>query len=128
MQRFQGPKPREASRPPDDIFFQPWYLPKDVYLQIRRILPNIHLSKMRFYFEDHGCLKCGAHQSLYGSNGLCEKCSNLIRGRIVRALQRRLQKVGVLEPNSAVVAALSDGMTRAQELLRKLKPGRSQSR
>lgn len=109
------------SNPDNDIFLQPWYLPREVYLEIRRILPNIHFTKMRFYFEDFGCLKCGTRDSFYGSNGLCEKCSVLIRGRIVRALKGRLKNVGVLEPENNIPNALGGGMTSARALIHNLK-------
>jgi hypothetical protein len=111
--------------PDEEVFLQPWYLPKDVDLQIRRILPNIHLSKMRYYFEDYGCLKCGTRDSLYGSNGLCERCNVVVRGRVSRALQRRLKSVGVLEPKSELLGSLGNGMISAQKLLRHLTRRRS---
>lgn len=114
--------------PDDEAFLQPWYLPKDVYLQIRRVLPHIHLSKMRYYFEDYGCLKCGTRDSLYGSNGLCETCNGLIRGRVVRALQRRLKKVGVLDSADDLSGALGDGMKSAQILLHHLTSRRAATR
>jgi hypothetical protein len=101
----------------DDVFLQPWFVPKEVYLQIRRLLPNIHLAKMRYYFEDYGCLKCGERKSLYGSNGLCERCNVVIRGRLVRSLKRRLKEVGIIEPTPGLSGALRDSMAAAQELL-----------
>ena len=119
---------KAESIPENEIFLQPWYLPREVYLEIRRILPNVHLSKMHFYFEDYGCLKCGTRDSLYASNGLCERCSVLIRGRIVRALKRRLKSVGVLEPENTISNALGDGMTSAQQLLHSLTSRRPASR
>jgi hypothetical protein len=105
-----------------DVFLQPWFLPRDVYVQIRRVLPNAHLSKMRYYFEDYGCLRCGVRDSLYGSNGFCEKCGVLIRGRVTRALKRRLRNVGEVGPELEILNALGNGMETAQELLHKLKP------
>lgn len=115
---------RYKSRNPmldDDVFLQPWFVPKDVYLEMRRLLPNIHLSKMRYYFEDYGCLKCGERKHLYGSNGLCERCSVLIRGRIVRALQRRLKAVGNIEAPHDIASALGSGIDAARFLLRDLR-------
>lgn len=109
------PKGRKPSRT-DEIFLQPWYIPRDVYLEIRRVLPNIHLAKMRYYFEDYGCLKCGDRKALYGSNGLCERCSVLIRGRVARCLERRLKKVGVLPRTQELSDSLADGMIAAQKL------------
>ena len=105
-----------------DVFLQPWFLPRDVYVQVRRVLPNAHLSKMRYYFEDYGCLRCGVRDSLYGSNGFCEKCGVLIRGRVTRALKRRLRNVGEVGPELEILNALGNGMETAQELLHKLKP------
>lgn len=105
----------------DDIFLQPWYVPRDVYLQIRRLLPNIHLSKMRYYFEDYGCLKCGQRTSLYGSNGLCERCTVLVRGRVVRALERRLKDVGEIKRTPNLSDSVGDGTMAAQNLLQSLK-------
>ena len=43
----------------DDIFLQPWFLPWKTASSIRTLLPADHRHKMRFYFEDYGCLKCG---------------------------------------------------------------------
>jgi len=81
----------------DDIFLQPWYMPKPVSLQMRKILLSIHLAKMRYYFDDHGCLRCERRDILYGSNGMCENCSVVVRGRLSNCLKRRLRKVGVVE-------------------------------
>jgi hypothetical protein len=105
-----------------NVFLQPWFLPRDVYAQIRRVLPSAHLSKMRYYFEDYGCLRCGVRDSLYGSNGFCEKCSVLIRGRVTRALKRRLRNVGEVGPELEILNALGNGMETAQELLQRLRP------
>jgi hypothetical protein len=96
------PSPRSSGRRSapvrdDDIFLQPWYMPKHVSLQMRKILPSIHLAKMRYYFDDHGCLRCERRDILYGSNGMCENCSVVVRGRLANCLKRRLRNVGVLE-------------------------------
>ena len=72
---------------------------------------------MRYYFEDCGCLKCGVRDSLYSSNGFCEKGSVLIRGRVTRALKRRLRNVGEVGPELEILNALENGMETAQELL-----------
>jgi len=113
-----------------NVFLQPWFLPRDVYAQIRRVLLSAHLSKMRYYFEDYGCLRCGVRDSLYGSNGFCEKCGVLIRGRVTRALKRRLRNVGEVGPELEILNALGNGMETAQELLQRLRPrkGRRESR
>jgi ribosomal protein L40E len=78
----------------DELFLQPWFLPKPTYLALRRLLPSSQMAKMRYYFEDYGCLKCGGRDSLYASNGMCKRCSMVVRGRIVLSLKRRFQRVG----------------------------------
>lgn len=118
----KGPVNKSNRELDSDVFLQPWFLPRDVYIQIRRVLPSAHLSKMRYYFEDYGCLKCGVRDSLYGSNGFCEKCGVLIRGRVTRALKRRLRDVGEVGPELEILNALGNGMETAQELLHRLKP------
>lgn len=78
----------------DELFLQPWFLPKATYLKLRRILPSSQMAKMRYYFEDYGCLKCGDRNALYASNGLCKGCSIIVRSRVVLALKRRFRRLG----------------------------------
>ena len=42
---------------------QPWFMPfEGVAQEMRRLIPSAHLSKMRFYYEDFGCIRCGEHK------------------------------------------------------------------
>jgi hypothetical protein len=107
---------RSASVRDDDIFPQPWYMPKAVSLQMRKILPSIHLAKMRYYFDDHGCLRCERRDILYRSNGMCENCSVVVRGRLANCLKRRLRNVGVVEDFSE---ALGECVSSAREIIRR---------
>jgi hypothetical protein len=84
--------------PEDELFLQPWFLSKSQYAAVRRILPPSQMLKMRYYFDDYGCLKCGNIKALYGSNGFCRGCSVVIRSRVVLALTRRFKKLGVRVP------------------------------
>jgi len=67
-------------------------MPKPVSLQMRRILPSIHLAKMPYYFDDHGCLRCARGDILYGGNGIGENCSVIVRGRLANCLKRRFKR------------------------------------
>jgi hypothetical protein len=96
---------------------QPWFLPAEVYLELRRVLPPTQIMKMRYYFEDFGCLRCDSNTTIYGSNGLCEKCSVLIRGRVSRALKRRMKSLGELGRREPVNDLRRES---ANELLRRL--------
>jgi hypothetical protein len=109
-QRSQEPRSED-----EEVFLQPWFLPNDVSRQIRRLLPNIHLMKMRYYFEEYGCIRCERRDILYATNGLCENCAPLIRGRVVICLKKRLKSVGVSE--SQQYDALDDCVSSAREIL-----------
>jgi hypothetical protein len=73
----------------DNIFLQPWFLPQHAALAVKRILPPEHRHKMRFYFDDYGCLKCGERNVTYGSNALCKTCVQQVKLRLFWAIKRR---------------------------------------
>lgn len=73
----------------DDIFLQPWFVSKEIASAICHLIPDTFLSKMRFYFEDWGCLVCGKKNGTYMSNGMCSRCVNRIRQRLLSSLERR---------------------------------------
>ncbi len=96
----------KVGSPEDELFLQPWFVPKAVYAEIRKILPPSQMLKMRYCFDDYGCLKCGKLNALYGSNGFCRPCSILIRARVVLALKRRFKRLGVQVSNEPFEAYL----------------------
>ena len=73
----------------DDIFLQPWFLSRHTAFAIKRILPPEHRHRMRFYFDDYGCLKCGKKDVAYGSNALCKPCMQQVKLRMFFAIKRR---------------------------------------
>lgn len=73
----------------EDIFLQPWFLPRDTAFAIKRILPPEHRHKMKFYFDDYGCLRCKKRQITYGSNGLCKPCMQEVKLKLFFAIKRR---------------------------------------
>jgi hypothetical protein len=101
----------------EDVSLQPWFLPKDISLQIRMLLPHIQLTKMRYYFDDHGCLRCERRDVLYGSCGLCESCSATVRRRLQTCLKKRLKAVGVRSTRRAAYD-LADPVLAARDILR----------
>jgi hypothetical protein len=95
MQSLNKPKLGSAE---DELFLQPWFVPKSAYMEIRKILPPSQMLKMRYYFDDYGCLKCGKLNALYCSNGMCKECSVIVRARVALALKRRFKKIGANVP------------------------------
>ena len=73
----------------DTIFLQPWFLPRDTAFAIKRILPPEHRHRMKFYFDDYGCLKCEQKDAPYGSNGLCKACMQEVKLKLFFAIKRR---------------------------------------
>ena len=61
---------------------------------MRKLLPSCHLVKLRYYFDDYGCLRCGKPHALYGGNGFCKPCAVIVRHRVILALKRRFRKLG----------------------------------
>jgi hypothetical protein len=80
---------RDDAKLLDDIFLQPWFLSPNIAFAIKRILPPEHRHKMRFYFDDYGCLKCDQRDVQYGSNGLCKLCMQRVKLRLFFAIKRR---------------------------------------
>ena len=118
-------KPRtEAGIPVDDqVFMLPWFLPKQTYLAVRRILPNIHIAKMRYYFEDYGCMRCERRDVLYRTNGLCEQCNTIVRWRLTQCLKKRLAEVGIVEVSN-YESVTGRGLSLAQDLLKPFRQSR----
>lgn len=118
-EKRQPEKVLKAPKPllDDQVFLLPWYLPKETYLVVRRVLPNIHISKMRYYFDDYGCIRCERQDVLYKTNGLCEQCNAIVRWRLAHCLKKRLAKVGLSDEQNHPL----DGELRlARDLLRPL--------
>ena len=73
----------------DDVFLQPWFLPRDLAFAIRRMLPPEHRHRMRFFFDDYGCMRCGTKDAPYGSNALCKLCMQEVKLKLFFAIKRR---------------------------------------
>ena len=73
----------------DDIFLQPWFLPRDLALAIRHMLPPEYRHRMRFFFDDNGCMRCGTTTAAYGSNGFCKPCAQEVKLKLFFTVKRR---------------------------------------
>jgi hypothetical protein len=100
----------------DDVFLQPWFLPSRTAIAIRRLLPNAHRSKMRFYFEDYGCIKCGKKGAPYGSNAMCKVCVQQVKLKMLWAIRRRWTTLKLTEELPRTFKRMAD----AQSMLRDL--------
>jgi hypothetical protein len=72
----------------ETVLFQPWFLPQHIGFAIRSLVPPQFRSRMRYFFEDYGCMICGT-ESGYHSNGMCRICGSRIRKKIMLSVKRR---------------------------------------
>ena len=122
--RIKMKRRTETGIPIDDqVFMLPWFLPKQTYLAVRRILPNIHIAKMRYYFEDYGCMRCERRDVLYRTNGLCEHCNTIVRWRLTQCLKKRLADVGIAAVSN-YESVIGRGLSLAQDLLKPFRQSR----
>jgi hypothetical protein len=73
----------------DEVFLQPWFLPAQTAFAIKRILPPEHRHRMKFFFEDYGCMRCRTKDAPYGSNALCKACMQEVKLKMFLAIKRR---------------------------------------
>ena len=107
----------QGLNPTQQVALQPWFLSRVVSRKIRSIVPNDYWRKMRYYFDDYGCLRCERKSVPYGINGLCRVCYRVVLHRIGLALARR-RKTDVKSQYSAQQLRK---ITYARDLLRDLK-------
>ena len=89
MTRQAGKKHLNVLRVQREVLLQPWFLARQLGFKIHAMLPHNYRYKMRFYFDDYGCLKCERKNASYGFNGFCKVCCEKIMHRICSALKRR---------------------------------------
>lgn len=73
-----------------ELVFQPWFLPRQSRLAINSLIPPGYRNKMRGYFEDYGCMVCGAEHVGYDANGMCRPCHQTIVRRLKGSVRRRM--------------------------------------
>lgn len=114
-----SPQRRSQDSMLDDIFLQPWFVNKKCAAAIRRLLPETSRHKMRFYFEDWGCLICRTKVRGYGSNGMCHVCTTRIQKRLFMSLKRRHEAQAIPVPPQELRIELKR-VSSARSLLRDL--------
>lgn len=107
----------------DEIFLQPWFLSQQTAFAIRRLLPPEHRHKMRFYFDDYGCMKCGKKNAPYGSNALCKLCMQQVKLKLFFAIKRRWTAAS---PDNLprTFKRMADAQRLLKDLLERPAPGR----
>lgn len=110
-----------------DILLEPWFLPKGASYSIRALLPDNYWLRMRHYFEDYGCLRCGRRKAMYAANGMCQRCRGLVGSRTLRSMKKRIQKPAVVQKEMTLKLHESR-RSKANDLLSTLRQGPRNSR
>jgi hypothetical protein len=85
----------EETRPETDmelsesVLAQPWCLPRDIALAIRKLIPG---RKFTFVFEQYGCFKCERTDVQHHSLGMCQRCNALYTARLKEAVVKQAYK------------------------------------
>jgi hypothetical protein len=87
--RRQSLPSRSRRKLTGDIVLQPWFVDVKTARSIRHFLPPAFFHKMRYYFEDWGCLVCKRRNVPYASNGMCRTCVQRTQKRLFFCLQTR---------------------------------------
>lgn len=97
-----GKSSHMAAHLSDAALFQPWFLSIPVSKAILRLIPPEYIARMRWYFDDYGCLYCKRKKDrvMYQSNGFCIECGTMIRRRLVQTVKRRGKKLRLEAPRT----------------------------
>lgn|SRR5215469_4212589 len=90
-----------------DALLQPWFLSLETAKAVIRMIPRAYFSRMRWYFEDYGCLRCRKKNEPYGGNCLCVYCRHLTALRISRSMKHRLKSVKMQKSRSTEPAYIN---------------------
>src|SRR6266852_2224780 len=98
----------------------PLFLTIKLRKTIERLLPDGHHQRLRQYFENYGCLHCSRKTGVYGANGFCLLCINMI-GKRMKKVDKELQARKPAPPPKLEESYLRS-YSSARQLLADLRP------
>lgn len=107
-----------------DMPLQPWLLPKHVACEVARVIPFGYRKRLRFFFNDFGCIRCRRRTVRYGGSGFCENCSSRV-STLLRLSMKRHQKeiqADTMAPLRPTIQRYIERVDRAEELLADFRP------
>jgi hypothetical protein len=111
-----------------ETFLQPWFVPVEIARSIRRLLPVAHFHKMRFYFDDWGCMRCEKKGVMYGANGMCCRCAQKVQHRVVSSFQKRHGTTPPLTRSPEVCSRVESAKVLLSDLVRHRSSQKSRSK
>jgi hypothetical protein len=122
------PSKRLTKRLSEETFLQPWFVPVEIAQSIRRLLPVAHFHKMRFYFEDWGCMRCERKGVMYGANGMCSRCAQKVQHRVISSFQKRHETPLPLTRIPELCSRVESAKVLLRDLVRHTSPRKSQTK
>ncbi len=101
----------------DKVLLQPWFLPQRIAFAIHDLVPHSYWNKMRYFFDDYGCMICGRDFE-YHSNGMCRSCCQKISKKLAQSVKRHSK--ARLSPRVDIVLIRQESL--AKRLLRRFTP------
>ena len=93
---------------------QPWCLPREISLAIRRLIPVWHWEKYSWVYADYACWKCERKDVPLMSLGMCNRCH---RGYLHRLKASIVKHAGRRVDMAEMKAALTRKEDSAREIL-----------
>jgi hypothetical protein len=122
-----GLKKRSSKSALNMVILQPWFLPRNTCNEILRLLPPEWKRRMRYYYDDYGCMRCDRKDVPHQGCGLCEKCSGTVARRLRFSVKRHFKKVAEAKP-FARPRELQTRVRLAQKLLSGISKNRPTSK
>ena len=96
---------------------QPWFVPKQTWKEVLRLLPSNWQRKMRYCFDDYGCLRCDRKNVQHHSCGMCVECFTRITRRLKFTISRHFKELGG-EAKSSLESEFQKRAALAKDLLK----------
>lgn len=107
----------------DLALVQPWFLPRRTSQQILQLLPAEWKRRMRYCFDDYGCLRCDRKDIPHLCCGFCDKCGGMVLRRLKFTVRKHFKRPVDSDPLSG-----SSGFLVRANLAQKLLSGISEGR
>lgn len=75
-------RPQTEEELSDSVLLQPWCLPREIAVAIRKLISVPHWHKFEWTYEDHGCWKCERKDVPHQSLGHCQNCYQQLLNRV----------------------------------------------
>jgi hypothetical protein len=79
---------------------QPWFIPKQTWKEVLRLLPSGWKRKMRYCFDDYGCIRCDRKNVQHRGCGMCDECFARITRRLKFTVRRHFRELVGAEKTS----------------------------